>query len=284
MALWADSVFWDGRAGPQFIDPVSGTVLIRTGGALEAQAIAAISNEAEMARSQHDWNELTAKLRTARPLSLASDLPPDISRALEVAPDYPRLFTAAFGDTDITAARIGFAIATYQRTLIADNTAWDRMQAGDAQALSESALRGWRDFQTFQCVSCHTPPLFTNNEFFNIGLRLVEFDGGRMDVTGNIDDAGDMKVPSLRNVALRSRFMHTGQFNYLGAAIGFYLTGSALEHRDNLPNGNVYTFNMGAQSEIDIGIFLKEGLTDPRVRDEIYPFDRPVLKSERISE
>lgn len=284
MALWADSVFWDGRAGPQFVDPVSGEVLIQAGGALEAQAAAAISNSAEMARSEHDWNEITEKLRSARPLALASDLPADVRSALKGEPNYPALFTAAFGSSDITAARIAFAIAAYQRTLVADQTAWDRLQAGDESALSDSALRGWRDFQAFQCASCHEPPLFTNNDFANIGLRLATFDQGRLDITGDPEDAGEMKVPSLRNVALRPRFMHTGQFNYLGAAVGFYTTGAALEHRDNLPNGSVYSFNMGTVSEIDIMAFLQEGLTDPRVRDETFPFDRPTLKSERVSE
>jgi cytochrome c peroxidase len=201
--------------------------------------------------------------------------------ALEQSPDYPSLFRNAFGDTNITAARIGFAIATYQRTLVADRTAWDRLVAGDVNALSASAARGWRDFRAFHCADCHTPPLFTNNDFVNIGLRLTEFDPGRMAVTGDPEDAGDMKVPSLRNVALRPRFMHTGQFSNLGAAIGFYLTGAALEDRDNLPNGGVYTFNLGTQSEIDIRAFLEEGLTDPRVRDEQFPFDRPTLNSER---
>ena len=145
-------------------------------------------------------------------------------------------------------------------------------------------MRGWRDFQAFLCDSCHTPPLFTNNDFFNIGLRLASFDAGRMTVTGDIEDAGEMKVPSLRNVGLRRRFMHTGQFNYLAAAIGFYLNAPALEHRDTLPNGTVYSFNMGLQSEIDIRQFLEEGLTDPRVRDEEFPFDRPTLRSERASD
>jgi cytochrome c peroxidase len=246
--------------------------------------IEALSNPAEMARSDHDWTELTAKLATATPLALASDLPQDVSAAIRQTADYPQLFAAAFGDDSITAARIAFAIADYQRTLVANRTAWDRLQSGDENALSESAARGWRDFQAFLCDSCHAPPLFTNNDFFNIGLRLASFDAGRMTVTGDIEDAGEMKVPSLRNVGLRRRFMHTGQFNSLAAAIGFYLTAPALEHRDTLPNGTVYSFNMGIQSEIDIRIFLEEGLTDPRVRNEEFPFDRPTLHSERAGD
>ena len=281
MALWADSVFWDGRAGPTVTDPTSGNVLIAAHGALEAQALAAIANSAEMAKSGHSWNELTTRMAAAEPLALASDIPPDVLNALEQAPDYPSLFNSAFGDADITAARIAFAIASYQRTLISDQTPWDRLVAGDVNALGASAKRGWRDFRAFHCADCHTPPLFTNNEFTNIGLRLTDFDAGRMAITDNPDDAGDMKVPSLRNVALRPRFMHTGQFSTLGAAIGFYLTGAALEDRDNLPGGGVYTFNMSNQSEIDIRAFLEEGLTDPRVRQERFPFDRPKLFSER---
>jgi cytochrome c peroxidase len=281
MSLWADTVFWDGRAGPSFVDPTTGETLIQTGGALEAQTLEALANSAEMARSDHDWHELTDKLRAAKPLALASDLPKDTLDAIEAHGDYPRLFNAAFGDDAITAARIAFAIAAYQRTLVADQTAWDRLQANEEHGLSESALRGWQDFQTFQCASCHEPPLFTNNDFVNIGLRLAEFDQGRLNVTGDPEDAGEMKVPSLRNVALKPRFMHTGQFNYLGAAVGFYTTGAALEHRDNLPNGSVYAFNMGVRSEIDIVAFLEEALTDPRVRDEVFPFDRPKLRSER---
>jgi len=281
MALWADAVFWDGRAAGRFVDPLSGEVLIKAGGALETQALTALSNGAEMTRSEHDWLELTQKLQGVQPLALASDLPRDIGAALKQHPDYPSLFAEAFGDAAITPARIAFAIAGYERTLVADQTAWDRMQAGDDTVLSDAALRGWRDFQAFQCVGCHEPPLFTNNAFVNIGLRLTRFDAGRMAVTGAAVDAGDMKVPSLRNVALLPRFMHTGQFRNLGAAIGFYLTGAALEDRDSLPNGSIYSFNMGAQAEADIRVFLEEGLTDPRVRDETFPFDRPKLASER---
>ena len=281
MALWAESVFWDGRAGPQLIDPLNDAVVISRGGALEAQALQSLSNAAEMSRDDHDWQELTRKLERVRPLALATDWPDDVAAAIEAQPDYPQLFSAAFGNARITPIRIAFALAAWQRTLIADQTAWDRMRAGDQAALSPAAQRGWRDFQAFQCTACHAPPLFTNNDFANIGLRLTRFDAGRLNVTGDPEDAGEMKVPSLRNVALRSRFMHTGQFATLGAAVGFYLTGPALEDRDNLPGGSVYSFNMGNQSEADIGIFLAEGLTDPRVRDEQFPFDRPTLRSEQ---
>jgi hypothetical protein len=92
-----------------------------------------------------------------------------------------------------------------------------------------------------------------------------------------------MKVPSLRNVGLRPRLMHTGQFDNLGAAVGFYNNGPALEDRDMMPGGGVYAFNMSTFTATDLRSFLLNALTDPRVRDEQFPFDRPRLWSERTA-
>ncbi len=177
--------------------------------------------------------------------------------------------------------RIAFAIAVYERSLVADRTPWDRFRAGDESALGRGARRGWRAMQDFQCVNCHVPPLFTNNGYANVGLRRVEFDRGRQRVTGKAADAGDVKVPSLRNAALRPRFMHTGEHSSLDSAVAFYRTGVPFPERDRIPNGGNYEFNYDALTQADIVTFIREGLTDPRVRDERRPFDRPTLRSER---
>jgi cytochrome c peroxidase len=281
--LWADELFWDGRASSVFKDPISGTTAIAHGGALENQALAALMNPAEMAKSGRTWADVTADLAHAKPLGLATDLPADVAAAITARPSYPALFAAAFGDTAITPVRIAFAIASYQRTLVSDRTLWDRYDAGDTTALSGRALYGWRAMQAFHCTACHTPPLFTNNEFFQIGLRRAVFDAGRENVTHDPEDAGEMKVPSLRNAGLLPRFMHTGQFDNLGAAIGFYITTMALPERDGIPGFGLYTFNMSQIDESDIAEFITAALTDPRVRDETFPFDRPRLRSERTT-
>jgi cytochrome c peroxidase len=280
-ALWAPELFWDGRAGPEFKDPQSGAVAIRQGGALENQALEALMSNAEMAKAGRTWNDLTANLAQVEPLALASNLPKDVSAALAVAPNYPELFAAAFGDRSITPVRIAFALASYQRTLVSDRTAWDRFDSGDSTALTGRASYGWRALQAFHCTACHTPPLFTNDEFFQIGLRRADFDRGRENVTGDPEDAGEMKVPTLRNAALHARFMHTGEFTSLGAAIRFYITATALPERDGIPGAGLYTFNMSQVDESDIREFLQTALIDPRVRDETFPFDRPTLRSER---
>lgn len=286
-ALWAPALFWDGRAGGMLRDPLTDEIVIAEGGALESQALEPLLNNAEMAKSGRQWHEITEKLARVQPLALASDLPDDIAVALASNASYPELFAAAFGETEITPVTIAFALATYQRTLVADQTAWDRYEAGDENALSQSALRGLDAMQRLHCTSCHVPPLFTNNEFLNIGLRRTELDQGRRNVTDDPEDAGEMKVPSLRNVALRPRFMHTGQFESLLGAVHFYEAGRSENvggaDRDDIPGVGEYIFSLSPLSEGGIRAFLSEGLTDPRVRDESFPFDRPTLRSERAA-
>ena len=291
-ALWAGEAFWDGRAGSRFLDPLSGEVAIAESGALENQVLDSLSNPTEMTHPGRTWDDLTEKLRRVRPLALARDLPVDVSEALTEHPDYPALFRAAFGASDIspeiapeiaseiTPVRIAFAIATYQRTLVADRTPWDRYMAGDETALSEQAEFGWQVFQRLRCVNCHVPPLFTNNDFFNIGLRLSEFDTGRQQVTGDPEDAGEMRVPSLRNVGLRTRLMHTGEFGRLSEAITFYNTAMALPGVDEVPGVGTYVFDLTGFDSYDLDAFLRTALLDPRVAEETFPFDRPTLGSE----
>ena len=280
-ALWAAQVFWDGRAGPVVKDPLSGETAIARGGALENQVLTALLNSGEMAKTGRTWTDLVTDVTNARPLALATDLPPDVTAAIAAAPTYAKLFAAAFDDSGVTPVRIAFAIATYERTLVADQTAWDRYEAGDTTALPGRAASGWRAMQAFHCTACHTPPLFTNNDFFQIGLRKVDFDRGRENVTHDTKDAGDMKVPSLRNAALRPRFMHTGEFTNLASAIRFYQNSIPLPERDDIPGFGIYAFNVSQIDEGDIREFITVGLTDARVRDETFPFDRPRLRSER---
>ena len=278
---WAPETFWDGRAGSQFLDPETGVVQVAVGGALENQAVGPILNDVEMAHENRSWSDVTGKLQGATPLAFASDLPADMLAALTVDPTYPDLFAAAFGDPAITATRIGFAIATYERTLIPDQTPWDDFIAGNQQALTPAQAQGWQVFQGSACANCHQPPLFTDNTFRNIGLRPIAEDAGRQDVTGIPPDAGRFKVPTLRNVGIMPRLMHNGQIEDVADALDFYLLRNGHVHfpqnQDPLVQGGVPLPPPAVPQVID---FLQNGLTDPRVAAETFPFDRPALGSE----
>jgi cytochrome c peroxidase len=278
-AAYAPQLFWDGRASGQFRDPQTGQVLIPTGGALESQAAAPPANSIEMAHDGINWTDITTKLVHARPLELATSFTADISTALADAPDYPELFRRAFGDDSITASRIAMAIATYERTLISDQSPWDSFMAGNPNAMTQQQRNGWQAFQTSRCDLCHIPPLFTGNGFRNIGLRPPAEDRGLANVTGNNNDRGKFKVPGLRNVGLKASYMHTGRLPDLREVLRFY-AGALQQFPDN-QDPIMGQVNVPPPAAVVIEEFLRNGLLDPRVRDQTFPFDKPTLASER---
>lgn len=281
-AAYAPELFWDGRAPSRFVDPQTGVQAIATGGALENQAIAPILNTTEMAHAGLSWAGVAERLGRARPLELATNIPPDIAAAIAANPTYPELFRAAFGDEQITATRIAFAIATYERTLIADQTPWDRFQAGQQNALTPQQVQGMNAFTASNCVVCHAGPLFSDNSFRNVGLRPPAEDTGRQVVTGNPNDRGRFRVPSLRNVGLKASFMHNGQFTSLVDVIRFYARapGAAPQFPDNR-DPVMQNVNVPPQAAVVIQDFIQNGLTDPRVAAQTFPFDKPTLIGER---
>lgn len=287
--LHAPQSFWDGRADATFTDPLNpASVLLADDAALESQAVGPILSSVEMASDGRTWDDVVAKLARVRPLRYADDVPADLAAAIAAAANYPALFAAAFGDDEITPARIAFAIATYERTLVPDQTPWDRFNAGDANAMTAQQVQGWNTFRgnAALCSRCHVPPLFTNNDFVNLGLRPAAEDEGRLAVSGLGEDFGDMKMPGLRNVGLRATLMHTGGITDIPDALDFYTQarGHAFftEDLDTIPpNGTPLTaIRIAGNARAALIDFLSNALTDPRAAAETFPFDRPTLASE----
>ncbi|HPF39200.1 MAG TPA: cytochrome c peroxidase [Phycisphaerae bacterium] len=278
MAMYAPNLFWDGRATSEFTDPQTGLVSIASGGALESQAVGPIVSSVEMGHEARDWTQVANKLSVVQPMILAGDIPADMAAALTANPSYPELFEAAFGDTNINAERIAFAIATYERTLVANQTPFDLFLAGDQNAMTPQQVQGWNALRPAPCLICHTPPLFSDNSFRNIGLRPLEEDTGRQEFTGDPVQRGQFKVPTLRNVGLKTTFMHNGQFNTLPQVIGFYANPAV-----QFPNNKSPILPVALPPQIvpDVVEFITNGLTDPRVANETFPFDRPNLYSDR---
>jgi len=278
--IWGRDQFWDGRAGETLRDPLTDTVVIPERASLESQALGPILSDVEMAKESRSWAEVTSKLASVTPMAFASDLPIDMADALGANPDYPDLFDAAFGDDEITPVRIAMAMATYERTLVADQTQWDLYIAGDTEALTPNQLAGAEFVQNGDCAACHGGPMFTTNTYRNIGLRPPSDDMGRQIVTGDPNDRGRFKVPSLRNVALRNRLMHTGQITDVADALNFYTLNGHTHYTENQDENIQGGLDILPAEKDAIEDFLINGLTDPRVAAEIFPFDRPTLGSE----
>jgi cytochrome c peroxidase len=283
-AMFASDLFWDGRAKSTFIDPDSNQVAIADGGGLESQAVGPPLNDGEMACEARTWPLIHQKLKTAVPLTFATDVPPDMKAALVAHPTYPELFQAAYGTTEINTKRIAFAIATHERRLTSDQTPWDRYNAGDPSALTAGQRRGLELFLSKgKCKSCHAPPLFSDLVFHNLGFVASDFDTGRQVVTGQVLDRGKVKTPTLRNVGLRepAGLLHFGY----GPGADLQAVMSAYNQPPNADGDRtdpqLENLNL-SRSEIDDMVdFMRNSLTDPRVAAELPPFDRPKLSSEQ---
>lgn len=177
--------------------------------------------------------------------------------------DYRPLFQRAFGSPRVSAARIGQALAAYERSLIAGGSRFDRWRyGGDAAAMDTPARRGFEVFLAQGCVACHPVgdrhALFTDLAFHNVGVqarsdalrqrdlsvtlmpdvratltpadlaRIGVADGtdlGRQEVTGRAADARAFRTPSLRNVALTAPYMHDGSIATLEQVVDHYVSG-----------------------------------------------------------
>src|SRR5262245_11983845 len=288
-AAFHGELFWDGRAGTVFVDPETGTTAIAVGGALESQAVGPILSPVEMGHDGRTWSDVRNKLQQVRPLRLASNLTPDLQTAVQGGAKYPALFRAAFGDPAISAARIAFAIAAYERTLLPDQTPFDAYTAGNTSALSANQVTGMTlFFGAAHCSACHHAPLFSDGQFHNLGLRPAAEDPGRFGQSGVPVELGAFKTPTLRNTGLRPRLFHNGQSPPLGIAdqnsdlrsvANVYLRGGGAD-RSNLDPFLLPLIPQGLnlQDLSRVLDFVQHGLTDPRTAQGMPPFDHPTLR------
>ncbi|MEM7307709.1 MAG: cytochrome c peroxidase [Planctomycetota bacterium] len=271
-AAYYDELFWDGSSGASLEDPLTGAVLLAAGAALESQALSPPVDDVEMGHVGIEWADVAARVVASAPLFLATDLPAELD-AFVAGKSYPELFEQAFGSADVTPARIAMAIATYERTLISDQAPVDVGSLNESQSLGKQVFEGKGG-----CVQCHSAPagvgqLFSDRDYHNTGVRPVAEDLGRQLVTGDPADAGKFRTPSLRNVSLRPRFFHNGQYESLTQVVEFYDRGG--DFAENLDPA-MQPLELTPE-EKDALIAYLESFTDPRVENELAPFDRPEL-------
>jgi cytochrome c peroxidase len=224
-----DLQFWDGRAPT-----------------LEEQAKGPIVNPVEMGMPSLD--ALVEKLKKI--------------------PEYQKSFGEVFGGK-ITSDNIAKAIATFERTLLAGDSPFDRYFYGkEGNAISESAKRGLEVFRgNGRCVTCHeilsSFALFTDNKFHNVGVGMDKPnpDLGRFEATKEEKDTGAFKTPNIRNAALTAPYMHDGSEPTLEAVVELY-------NKGGIPNrqldGGIQPLNLTEQEKKDLVEFMK-ALTSPDV-------------------
>lgn len=161
-----------------------------------------------------------------------------IIQRLNAIPEYVTRFEQAFGSNEINQRKILDAIATFERTIIANNSRFDQYMRGEATALTDFEIQGMNAFIQVGCADCHSGPMFSDYELHTIGVRdnISPPDQG---ATDNFD----FRTPTLRNLNLTAPYMHNGIHATLEDVMEFYE--EIAEGDDDQRNVNV------AENELD---------------------------------
>src|ERR1700730_211864 len=192
--------------------------------------------------------EHQAALPITNPFEMGSASLGDAVSRIANDKDYQTQFMQAFG-RGVNEQDMLSAIAAYERTLASFDSPFDHFIAVEADAISDSAKRGWELFNTkARCHLCHAltenqrdATLFIDNDFHNIGIgilrhrvaplaqqaerevaqgHLAAIDTaaitsemsvlGRFLVTRKQSDIASFKTPGLRNVVVTAPYFHNG--------------------------------------------------------------------------
>ena len=207
---------------------------------LERQALEPVKNPIEM---HANWKKVTERIRQHA--------------------TYPNLFLQAFGTSKIDSIIITKAIAQFERTLISGNSKFDKHLLGETSLTQEeqNGFDVFMDEAKGDCFHCHgssNNPLWTDNKFHNNGLDATFQDRGLGGVTGNPNDNGKFKSPSIRNLAFTAPYMHDGRFTTLEEVINHYSEGLKKSATidplmKNVNNGGVH---LSIQDKTDLKAFL----------------------------
>lgn len=150
----------------------------------------------------------------------------NVINKLQNDPNYPNLFTEAYGSEGITAERLFKSLSQFMLMMVSANSKYDKWERGESITFSQDEEDGRILFQS-KCASCHAGTLQTDQSYRNNGLALdPEFnDAGRQDVTGLPQDRRKFKVPSLRNIEITFPYMHDGRIATLEDVLDFYTDG-----------------------------------------------------------
>lgn len=144
---------------------------------------------------------------------------------LEETEFYPNLFENAFGSTEINQDGMEKAISQFLRSIISYQSKYDKGLENDFADFSTEENLGKTIFFNSKCNQCHFTVNFSNSTPLNNGLEINYSDPGFGAISGNIEDYGKFKAPTLRNVSLSAPYMHDGRFNTLLEVIEHYNSG-----------------------------------------------------------
>lgn len=162
---------------------------------------------------------------------------------------YVQAFKMVFPNEEINANLLLRCLSQFQLSLISAQSKYDLVQDGN-EVMSTNEKNGQRLY-TVHCASCHSAPLFTNQELmYSKFANNARIDSGRFSITHLAKDTFLFKVPSLRNLAFTFPYFHDGHQPQLRAAIR--------EHGSTIQEKYLLT-----EDEISLVISFLKTLDDP---------------------
>ncbi|MGG6230017.1 cytochrome-c peroxidase [Tenacibaculum sp. SDUM215027] len=184
-------------------------------------------------RFMWDGKELSIERQAFSPVRNPIEMHSDwknVAKKLQEHAEYSTLFQQAFGTSKIDSTLVTKALAQFERTLISGNSKFDQFLLGKVE-LTPEEQNGFNVFMEEtrgDCFHCHgsdNNPLWTDNQFHNNGLDETFTDLGLGGVTGDPNDNGKFRSPSLRNLKFTAPYMHDGRFATLEEVINHYSEG-----------------------------------------------------------
>ncbi|WP_233268500.1 cytochrome-c peroxidase [Cellulophaga sp. L1A9] len=255
-------------------------------GELTSRNSMGLANARFYANGRFFWDERAATLE-AQTLVPIQDLVEmgltltELEAKLSQQTYYATLFTNAFGDETITSNRVALALSQFIRSMVSYESKFDEglAQTQDIDDnfpnFTTSENRGKQLFMSNQtrCFDCHATNVFVGDDARNNGLDATITDLGVGGITGNNNELGEFKVPSLRNIALTGPYMHDGRFETLEEVVEHYNSG--VQDNPNLDNrltqgNNVRRLNLSEADKQALVDFLNTLTDDTFINDEKY--------------
>jgi len=233
-----------GRASPTIINTAYNSIQMWDGRKknLEDQAIGPMEASVEM---NSDFNQMFKFLNSNKGYSAA--------------------FEKTYPGDGVSKESIAKAIASYERTIISNDSPFDRWIKGDKKAMSEQQLRGFRIFTDSargNCAICHSAPNFTDDGFHNLGLASdagEDADPGRFAHKPIKILKGAFKTPTLRDISLTAPYFHDGSAATLMDVVEHYAKGGVVKER---LSPNIRKLDLARQDKEDLVAFMEALTTD----------------------
>lgn len=150
---------------------------------------------------------------------------------LKDSPQYTQLFSDAFQTINaITIQNLGRAIASYERSILSNQSPYDQYVRGDKSAMTAVQTQGMAAFAANGCIKCHSGPMFSDYALHVLSVP----DNAKGPTDAGANGTYAFRTPGLRNLSLTAPYMHSGVFTSLDQVLNFY--DHVGEHRSQNPH------------------------------------------------